>query len=215
MQIPTFQRRIGQDRRMQELFVSGDKMDVNTKPDDHIGGGNTPCMDVDQAEDESSESETAETKRGRVGKLTEHAVVGLRNKILATSGEEGALIRLALAGVACGARFEVCPVGGGGVGCHCGIKYLARKEKVISRGVCKDVDERRTYIIEEGGRWRQYISAKAAYHPSHYILVQRSSPPSFSPQLFLATSGLSFSGHPPQVCGDRLTKVWSNQSAQL
>jgi hypothetical protein len=106
---------------MQEPFVSGDKVRGNTESDDHIGDGNTPCMDVDQAEDESSESEAAKAKRGRVGKLTEHAVVGLGKKVLATSRDEGALIRLAFCGLACGARFEVCPVGG--VGCHYGIKY--------------------------------------------------------------------------------------------
>jgi hypothetical protein len=127
MQIPTFQRRIGQDRHMQELMVSGDKMGVNTESDHDIRDGNTPCMDVDQAEDESRESKAAETEGGRVGKLTEHAVMGLRNKVLATAGDESALIRLVVCGLASGARFEVCPVGGGG--CHYGIKIVARMKK--------------------------------------------------------------------------------------
>jgi len=117
MRIPTFQRKTGQDRRMQELSVSADTRGSNTKPDDNIGNGNTPCMDVDQAEDKSSESEAAETKRGRVGKLTEHAVVSFRNKVLASSGEECALVRLSVSRLASGPCFEVCAVGS--VGCHC------------------------------------------------------------------------------------------------
>jgi hypothetical protein len=48
------------------------------------------------------------------------------------------LIRLGLGGLASGARFEVCAVGGGGVGCHCG-SSIQQEKKVISRGVCKDV----------------------------------------------------------------------------
>jgi hypothetical protein len=48
------------------------------------------------------------------------------------------LICLGLGGLASGARFEVCAVGGGGVGCHCG-SSIQQEKKVISRGVCKDV----------------------------------------------------------------------------
>lgn len=99
-----------------------------TKSDDNIRGGNTPCVNIGQAENKSRQSEATEAEWGRVAELTEHAMVCLGNKVLAPSGEEGALISLGLGGLA-GPCFEVCSSWAVGCSCHRRIKYLKEKEE--------------------------------------------------------------------------------------
>lgn len=65
-----------------------------TEANGNVGDDDVSCLDVDQTEDEGGQGEPAESKRRRIGKLTEQALVRLRVEISCRSRKNGALVRL-------------------------------------------------------------------------------------------------------------------------
>lgn len=53
-------------------------------------------MDIGQTEDKGGESETAETERAGIGKLTEQTFMGFRVKVLSGRREDGRLVSLSV-----------------------------------------------------------------------------------------------------------------------